>query len=249
MLLHPTRGGTAVYLSSSTYFRYVEDFYSGRGEGHDDERRIYKTKRERKTFLVITEEEGDSITPISLYRRMKGKKKFLLESSQLHQDKGRYSYLGCNPYGEVKSIGTEVERTIYGRAEKLQSNVLQVLEEVIASAQVDSPFPFCGGAVGYIGYDVIRQYENIGADLYDPLNIPEVHLLLYREFIVYDHLRQKLSFVYVCREDDSADYEEVYERLQIYKEEVLQGEEAEVTEIRSTLSFTSSITEKNFARW
>ena len=76
----------------------------------------------------------------------------------------------------MKSAGTEVERTIYGRSEKLQSNVLQVLEEVIASAQVDSPFPFCGGAVGYIGYDVIRQYENIGADLYDPLNIPEVHL-------------------------------------------------------------------------
>ena len=240
--MHPTRGGTAVYLSSS-YFRYVEDFFSGRGEGHDDERRIYKTKRE--TFLVIAEEEGDSITPISLYRRMKGKKKFLLESSQLHQDKGRYSYLGCNPYGEVKSIGTEVERTIYGRAEKLQSNVLQVLEEVIASAQVDSPFPFCGGAVGYIGYDVIRQYENIGADLHDPLNIPSTPLL-YREFIVYDHLRQKLSFVYVCREDDSADYEEVYERLQVYKEEVLQGEEAEVAEIRSTLSFTSSITEREF---
>ena len=75
---------------------------------------------------------------------MKGKKKFLLESSQLHQDKGRYSYLGCNPYGEVKSVGTEVERTIFGRAEKLQGNVLQVLEEIIASSQVDSPFPFCG---------------------------------------------------------------------------------------------------------
>lgn len=75
---------------------------------------------------------------------MKGKKKFLLESSQLHQDKGRYSYLGCNPYGEVKSAGTEVERTIYDRSEKLQSNVLQVLEEIIASAQVDSPFLFCG---------------------------------------------------------------------------------------------------------
>ncbi len=64
----------------------------------------------------------------------------------------------------MKDIGTEVERTIYGRAEKLQGNVLEVLEE-IASAQVDSPFPFCGGAVGYIGYDVIRQYENIGANL------------------------------------------------------------------------------------
>ena len=33
-------------------------------------------KKNKETFLVITEEEGDSITPISLYRRMKGKKKF-----------------------------------------------------------------------------------------------------------------------------------------------------------------------------
>ncbi len=37
-----------------------------------------KQKRERKTFLVITEEEGDSITPISLYRRMKGKKEIFI---------------------------------------------------------------------------------------------------------------------------------------------------------------------------
>ncbi|WP_141523305.1 MULTISPECIES: anthranilate synthase component I [Bacillus] len=203
-------------------------------------------KRQGKTFLVIDEEEGDSVTPISLYRRMKGNKKFLLESSQLHQDKGRYSYLGCNPYGEVKSVGTEVERTIHGQTEKLEKNVLPVLEEVLASSQVESPFPFCGGAVGYIGYDVIRQYENIGEELVDPVNIPEVHVLLYREFIVYDHLRQKLSFVYVCKEEDLSSYEEVYERLQVYKMAVLSGEEEQGNEAISSLSFTSSVTEKEF---
>ena len=48
------------------------------------------------------------------------------------------------------------------------------------------------------------------------------------------------------QEDDSTDYEEVYERLRVYKEEVLQGEEAEVNAIQSPLSFTSSITEKEF---
>lgn len=205
-----------------------------------------KQKELGKPFLIIAEEEGDSITPISLYRRMKGKNKFLLESSQLHQDKGRYSYLGCNPYGEVKSVGTVVEITLNGQTEKLQKNVLHVLEEILAPEQVESPFPFGGGAIGYIGYDVIRQYENIGEELIDPLNIPEVHVLLYREFIVYDHLRQKLSFVYVYKEDDSSSYEEVYERLQVYKEEVLSGEEAAVSEVLSPLSFTSSVTEKEF---
>lgn len=77
MLLHPTRGGTAVYLSSSTYFRYVEDFiFQGEVKDMMTKEEFIKQKRERKTFLVIAEEEGDSITPISLYRRMKGRKSF-----------------------------------------------------------------------------------------------------------------------------------------------------------------------------
>ncbi|KFM98805.1 anthranilate synthase component I [Bacillus clarus] len=203
-------------------------------------------KKQGKPFLIIDEEEGDSVTPISLYRRMKGKKKFLLESSQLHQDKGRYSYFGCDPYGEVKSVGLAVELTINGQTEKLQKNVLHVLEAVLAPLQVESPFPFCGGAVGYIGYDVIRQYEDIGEELVDPVNIPEVHMLLYREFIVYDHLRQKLSFVYVYKEDDATSYEEAYERLQVYKTTILNGEEEQVKEVTSPLAFTSSVTEKEF---
>ncbi|WP_459501063.1 anthranilate synthase component I [Bacillus sp. C1] len=203
-------------------------------------------KRQGKTFLVIDEEEGDSVTPIVLYLRMKGEKKFLFESSQLHQDKGRYSYLGCNPYGEIKSSGEKVEITIDGKEEQVEGNVLQILKKTLAPTDIESPFPFCGGAVGYIGYDVIRQYEDIGEELFDPVNLPEVHVLLYREFIVYDHLRQKLSFVYVCREDDTNSFEEVYERLQVYKGHVLHGEEKLVTEIQSSLSFTSSVTEEKF---
>ncbi|MGG0187299.1 anthranilate synthase component I [Bacillus rhizoplanae] len=203
-------------------------------------------KQQGKTFLVIQEEEGDSLTPIALYRRMKGEKKFLLESSQLHQDKGRYSYLGCNPYGEIKSIGKEVEITINGVTEKGNGNVLKELERILTPSKVESPFPFCGGAVGYIGYDVIRQYEDIGEMLSDPLNIPEVHVLLYRMFVVYDHLRQKLSFVYVYQGDDMDSYEEVYEQLQVYKQELLHESEEHVKELYASLTFTSSVTEERF---
>ncbi|MFD0772278.1 anthranilate synthase component I [Bacillus sp. CGMCC 1.60114] len=203
-------------------------------------------KQQGKPFLVIQEEEGDSLTPIALYRRMKGEKNFLLESSQLHQDKGRYSYLGSNPYGEIKSIGKEVQITINDVTEKVNGNILKELERVLAPNQVESPFPFCGGAVGYIGYDVIRQYEDIGEMLSDPLNIPEVHVLLYRMFVVYDHLRQKLSFVYVYQADDTDSYEGVYERLQVYKQALLHESEEHVKELCTSLSFTSSVTEEKF---
>ena len=64
-------------LSSSTYFRYVEDFYfQDEVKGMMTKEEFIKQKEKRKTFLVIAEEEGDSITPISLYRRMKGKRNF-----------------------------------------------------------------------------------------------------------------------------------------------------------------------------
>ncbi|SFI89728.1 MULTISPECIES: anthranilate synthase component I [unclassified Bacillus (in: firmicutes)] len=203
-------------------------------------------KKQGKTFLIIQEEEGDSVTPIALYRRITGEKKFLLESSQLHQDKGRYSYLGCNPYGEIKSIGKTVEIMINGALEKVNGNVLKELESVLALEKVESPFPFCGGAVGYIGYDVIRQYEDIGEMLSDPLNIPEVHVLLYRMFVVYDHVRQKLSFVYVYRSGDTDSYEEVYEQLQTYKQKLLHESEEQVKALCASVSFTSSVTEERF---
>ena len=41
--------------------------------------------------------DGDSLTPILIFRRMQGKQKFLLESSSKHEGSGRYSFMGMNP--------------------------------------------------------------------------------------------------------------------------------------------------------
>ncbi|WP_369900633.1 anthranilate synthase component I [Bacillus manliponensis] len=206
----------------------------------------FLTRKENGETFLIVQEEGDSVTPITLYRRMKGEKKFLLESSQLHHDQGRYSYLGCNPYSEIKSDGRTVEITKEGVSEIREAHVLKVLEEMLGTNRVESPFPFCGGAVGYIGYDVIRQYEHIGDELDDSLQIPEVHLLLYRQFVVYDHVKQKVSLVYVYKHTDSLSYEEIYEEMEAYKREVLYGRETCEQDRIFSLSFTSVTTEEVF---
>ena len=49
--------------------------------------------------------QADTLTPISIYNRLQGEKKFILESSSHHEDKGRYSFIGTNPFREI--IGTE----------------------------------------------------------------------------------------------------------------------------------------------
>lgn len=246
--MHPTRGGTAVNFIVLCIFRYAGDvFYFYREVKEMLTKEGFLTRKENgKTFLIVQEEEGDSVTPITLYRRMKGEKKFLLESSQLHHDQGRYSYLGCNPYGEIKSDGKIVEITEDGVVETKEGNVLKVLETMLEINNIESPFPFCGGAVGYIGYDVIRQYEDIGDELNNSLQIPEVHLLLYRQFVLYDHVKQKVSFVYVYKNTDSLSYEEVCEQLEAYKRELLYGTEQDEQDQALSLSFTSSTTEEMF---
>jgi len=40
-------------------------------------------------MVIIEKLEGDTLTPISIYQKLKGAKKFLLESSLKHEASGR----------------------------------------------------------------------------------------------------------------------------------------------------------------
>ena len=55
--------------------------------------------------LIIEEIEGDTLTPISIYQRLAGSKKFLLESSLKHENSGRFSFIGANPFMELIGHG------------------------------------------------------------------------------------------------------------------------------------------------
>ena len=149
--------------------------------------------------------EGDIHTPISIFQKLKGKQKFLLESSHSHQDNGRYSYIGSDPYLEVKSVGQQVLVTNHETGEtreeplKVVEFLKQELLVEVEAEDVELP-PFNGGAMGYLGYDVIRQYENIGAVPEDELNMPDAHFLFFKQLIVFDHLLQKIHLL--TGEDD-----------------------------------------------
>lgn len=149
--------------------------------------------------------EGDIHTPISIFQKLKGEKKFLLESSHSHQDNGRYSYIGSDPYLEVKSIGNQVVVTNHetGETREESLNVVEFLKREllvkVEAEDVELP-PFNGGAMGYLGYDVIRQYENIGAVPEDGLNMPDAHFLFFKQLIVFDHMLQKIHLL--TGEDD-----------------------------------------------
>ncbi|MBY0121358.1 anthranilate synthase component I [Bacillus sp. S/N-304-OC-R1] len=149
--------------------------------------------------FLISEMEGDTLTPILIFQRLKGQKKFLFESSLKHEKAGRYSFIGVEPVLEL--IGDGDCSTIISAEERkiVQAKPLEVLKGLLSEYQQEimSRFPFCGGAVGYVGYDVIRHYENIGETPKDELNLPEVHLMFFEEAVVFDHLEQKVYILSV----------------------------------------------------
>ncbi|EKN65831.1 anthranilate synthase component I [Neobacillus bataviensis LMG 21833] len=144
--------------------------------------------------FFIREIKGDTLTPISILQKISGSKKFLLESSHKYNDSGRYSFIGADPAFELISKGGRNEIVNRdGKKRVFTGNPLEVLKELLPPRDFEEhAFPFVGGAVGYVGYDIIRSYEIIGEEYSNGLDMPDVHLMFYEEVIVFDHLEEKI---------------------------------------------------------
>ncbi|WP_156324568.1 anthranilate synthase component I [Bacillus sp. FJAT-27245] len=139
------------------------------------------------------EMHGDTLTPVSIFQKLGGNKKFLLESSLKHTDAGRYSFIGANPAFELIADGTKsrlIDST--GMETAIDGNPLKVIQKMMPIIETNMPFPFFGGAAGYAGYDVARLYEDIGHVPDRGIGMPDCHFMFFEEVIVYDHLEQKV---------------------------------------------------------
>ncbi len=196
---------------------------------------------------IIEELEGDTLTPISIFQRMSGRKKFLLESSLKHEKSGRYSFIGADPVMELKGEGNRTAVTARGKTEVFAEKPLDAVRRLMPE-QKHHPFeqfPFCGGAVGYAGYDVIRQYEDIGTIPYDELNVPDVHLMFFEEVAVFDHLEQKVYLVGMPLLEET-DESQLREKIQKRKAEIQKGTAAAESEEATLSAFKASISKEDF---
>lgn len=151
---------------------------------------------------------GDALTPITVYQQMNQKQKFILESSLGHGEKGRYSFIGQAPFKEV--IGTDQTVTVKNHhTDEIKQFVnvrpIDILKKELPQVDLGLPYLFYGGAIGYIAYDVIRGYEEIGAILEDDIMMPDIHLMFYQEVIVFDHKNQTVTLLAVDLTEDRDD--------------------------------------------
>ena len=152
---------------------------------------------------VYREILADMETPVSAYRKIaRGKYSFLLESVEGGERIARYSFLGTDPFLVFKSKGRDVQIVERMRAEKVRledgRDPLHVLKDLLARYRwVDDPeLPrFCGGAVGYIGYDMVRFFEDLPDDTVDDLDVPDCFFVFTDVILVFDHVKHRIKVV------------------------------------------------------
>ncbi|MFM7809754.1 MAG: anthranilate synthase component I [Planctomycetota bacterium] len=152
---------------------------------------------------------GDQLTPVLAYRRLvapdeRNAPSFLLESVEQGGTVGRHSMLGARPAMEVVARENAVEIHREGSVERTElPDPLEVPRRLtgawvpIRSGNV--PDAFHGGWVGFVGFDTIRWLEP-GALPFaraprDDRGLPDLHLGLYRNVVVFDHALRVIDCV------------------------------------------------------
>src|SRR5690625_3434423 len=101
----------------------------------------------QKIAYKTIQKNADTLTPVGIFKRLQGEKKFLLESSFYHETKGKYSYIGADPYEEIigNSNQTEVINVETGEKTIHQQPTLDYLKMHLPKIETDIPLPFTGG--------------------------------------------------------------------------------------------------------
>jgi anthranilate synthase component I len=145
---------------------------------------------------------ADLHTPLGVYDRVRGDApSFLLESAEHGERWGRFSFVGFDPILVVRSRGGAV--SIEGdlprgvAAPEPEAGLLDTLDVLLAalSAPPLVDVPLHGGAVGYLGYDVVREVERIPGTTTDDLGLADAVLTFPRHVIALDHLQQSMTVV------------------------------------------------------
>ncbi|PAB59501.1 anthranilate synthase component I [Anaeromicrobium sediminis] len=210
-----------------------------------------------KMAPVSLEMEGDMDTPITLFKKLsKNKKGYLLESVEGGDKWSRYSYIGIDPFMTIRGHGNKVIVKRGNEVTKKVGNVLEIVKTLMddySMVPINNMPDFTGGAVGYIGYDLIRNYENLKNVNMDDIKMPNIHLMLTKEVIVYDHVRQKIRIIVNVPIDNHMEklYKRAVNRLKEIKEEILENDisiENNEMECEEEIKYVSNETKEEFMK-
>lgn len=128
---------------------------------------------------------ADLETPVSVFLKLyrPDEPAFLLESVEGGEQVGRYSFIGVQP-----------SKVLRPSADPNDDALAAIKAELTQYRPVALPgLPrFVGGAVGFLGYDVVRQFERLPANAPDVTHLPQVRFMIFDTLVIVDHVKMQL---------------------------------------------------------
>ncbi|TQD81924.1 hypothetical protein C1H46_032527 [Malus baccata] len=168
---------------------------------------------------------SDQLTPVLAYRCLvkeddREAPSFLFESVE-QNSQGRFSVVGSQPTMEI--VAKENKVTIMDHEEGRMTEefvedpmvIPRRISEGWSPQLIDElPDAFCGGWVGYFSYDTVRYVEKrrlpFSKAPKDDRNLPDMHLGLYDDVIVFDHVEKRVYVVHWVRLERYSSVEQAY---------------------------------------
>jgi anthranilate synthase component 1 len=159
-----------------------------------------KLAQEANLISVYQEYSAVMETPLSLFLKLKKEQyAFLLESVEGGIKPGRYSFIGVEPALIFQAKDGKV--TIEEKGNKVEYRCSDPLEELeklfhrFRPLMISGLPAFHGGAVGYLGYDMVRYWEQLPPRDGKDTEFPDCFFIFTRSLVVFDHVRQTISIV------------------------------------------------------
>ncbi|MGD9677371.1 MAG: anthranilate synthase component I [Vulcanibacillus sp.] len=220
--------------------------------------KFHELSQQANMIPLTLEIEGDIDTPISLFKKLaQDKYSFLLESVEGGNKWGRYSFIGRNPLMTIKSFGDSVIINKDNIVTEKQGNPLIIIKNILEefrTPKMDNLPDLIGGAVGYVGYDMVRKFENLPNINDDDTQFPDMHLILTDEIVVYDHVKQKILIiknVLIKNGNTEELYNDGLSRLNEIKNEILENKLNTDQSLKSALgkiNYSSNVSKEEFVQ-
>ncbi len=166
---------------------------------------------------VYREIIADLDTPLTIFAKVASDEShaFLFESLEGGETWGRYSFIGLDPICTFESRADRVTIRRNGESLDRQGDPLAELKALLASfaaASAESLPRFFGGAVGFLGYDMVRFMEKLPEGNPPLAEFPDSSFMIPRMILIYDNLRQTLTAVNCVDLDGVSDPETLYRK-------------------------------------
>lgn len=185
-----------------------------------------KLAEEGNLIPVYREILADMDTPVSAFKKIEGTGySFLFESVVGGEKWGRYSFLGARPSLIFKSKGRKIELIENGEhklfeAKKDPLGSLKDLMSKYRPVKLPELPRFFGGAVGFLGYDMVRFFEDLPVDTTDDLDLPDSLFMITDTIVIFDNISQKIKVVSNAY-TGGKDLEDAYTQATVKVEEVI----------------------------